>query len=97
MDWVIVTLVFAFVIAFGALALTAIVSAWRTPDLAWRGSGRTRRCTVALIAFTGGLGGLHYWLRIRPDLVGLASSTDQATAPTKAEMRAIAAQRSLGG
>lgn len=97
MDGLVVALVFAFVIGFGSLALSAIVSAWRTPDLAWRTAGRTRRSTVALIAFTGGIGGMHYWLRIRPDLVGLGTAADQATVPTKAELRAIAAQRSLGG
>ena len=55
-------------IGFAGLYVSAIVSASRVEAFAWRGAGRSKNTTVALIVFTGGIAGLYYWVRLRPQL-----------------------------
>ncbi len=96
MDLVIVALVTVIIAGLWIAAVSAVVSAVKAPHSAWRSTGRTRAGTVAMIVVTGGVGGAYYWLRIRPDLHMRSASGAQPPEPTKAELRAIDAHRSLG-
>jgi hypothetical protein len=53
--------------------LVALVTAFvhalvGVPDAAWQAAGRNRATTIALIVVTGGVGGVYYWMVIRPTL-----------------------------
>lgn len=98
MDVVIVVGLLAvfFVLWLGAIA--AVVSAVRVDHVRWQRVQRGKGVTIVLIILTGGFGGLYYWWRIRPELrtASSATSPSAALAPTKAQRRAIEAQRYLG-
>jgi hypothetical protein len=62
-------LILVVIVGLFALLVTAFVDALvRVPDEAWRAAGRNRATTIGLIVLTGGVGGLYYWLAIRPSL-----------------------------
>jgi hypothetical protein len=49
-------------------ALSSLVSAARTPERLYEAVGRTKTGTVLCILLACGVGGLYYWLRVRPEL-----------------------------
>jgi len=101
MDVVIVVGLLAvfFVMSLGAIA--AVVSAARIDLVRWQRVRRGKGVTMFLIILTGGFGGVYYWWRIRPELrransASSPTSPSAVIAPTKAQRRAIEAQRYLG-
>ena len=68
MDAAIGLLMVALLLGLVALVVTALVSASRIELDRWHVAGRSKGVTIALIFVTGGIGGLYYWLRIRPEL-----------------------------
>jgi hypothetical protein len=59
------------ILAFAAAVatwVTALVHTYRYPAVAFREVGRSRGGTIALIAFTGFVGGLYYWVVIRREV-----------------------------
>ena len=98
MDTLIPVLFFGFVLCMLAAYVSALVSAARVEQGAWHAADRRKGVTLALIVFTGGFGGLYYWLRIRPELLDapLPPANEPGRAPTAAELRAIEASKHIG-
>jgi hypothetical protein len=99
MDVVIVVGLLAVFVVLTIGAVAAVVSAARVPSDRFRRVQRGKETTILLIILTGGFGGAYYWLRIRPELhrAGVAAAQNAPVPPpTKAERRAIEAQRYLG-
>ena len=98
MDTLIPLLLLAFVLCMLAAYVSAIISAVRIDQGVWQAAVRNKGVTVALIVFTGGFGGLYYWLRIRPELgeAPLQPVNAPGRAPTAAELRAIEASKHIG-
>ena len=94
MDTLLVAVVAVIVLACWVALGTAVVSCLRTPQARWRAAERGKGLTIALIAVTGGIGGMYYWWRIRPELRDWSADPDRS--PTAAELRAVEAARSLG-
>ena len=61
-------LILGCLLALPAFFFTALISAVRMPREAYQQIGRTKDGTILCVMFTGGVGGLYYWLRIRPEL-----------------------------
>ena len=68
MDLVISLLIIGLLLGLWVSLVTAVVSAVRVPERRWREAGRGKFPTTVLVVLTGGVGGLFYWLRIRPQL-----------------------------
>ncbi|HEV3363700.1 MAG TPA: hypothetical protein VG795_06095 [Acidimicrobiia bacterium] len=51
-----------------AAQLSAYASILRVPSRDWALIGRTKGSLLALVFFTGGVGGLYYWTVIRREL-----------------------------
>ena len=68
MDAALGLLMVAVLFGLAALLVTALVSASSVEFDRWHVAGRSKGVTMALIFVTGGIGGLYYWLRIRPEL-----------------------------
>jgi hypothetical protein len=98
MDVVIVVGLLSVFVVLTIGAVAAVVSAARVPPDRFRRVQRGKETTILLIILTGGFGGAYYWLRIRPELrgAGVAVAYKAVPPPTKAQQRAIEAQRSLG-
>jgi hypothetical protein len=64
MDAVVVIVLLVLVAAMWVSAISALVSAARLPDLAWRAARRSKTGTILGIIVTGGVGGLYYWMSI---------------------------------
>jgi hypothetical protein len=65
MDVVVVSAVVVLVVLMWVSAASAVVSAARLPEYAWRAAGRSKQGTILGIIVTGGFGGLYYWFFIR--------------------------------
>jgi hypothetical protein len=63
-DVLILVLVGALLVALWGSAISALVSAARLPGYAWKGAGRSKAGAILGILFTGGVGGVYYWLSI---------------------------------
>lgn len=93
MDALVVVLWVGLAVGLWVALISALVSALRVEPMVWRVARRRKGINVVLILCTGGIGGIYYWLRIRPQLKvadGRYRTTPGRT-PTAAELRAIAA------
>ena len=98
MDDVIVIGLLAVFVALWVAAIAAVVSAIRVGQERWWRANRSKGATILLLILTGGFGGVYYWWRIRPELrsAHMSTSRPESVTPTKAQRRAIEAQRYLG-
>jgi hypothetical protein len=64
MDAVLILAIVVLVVVMWVSAASAVVSAVRLPEYAWRAAGRSKQGTILGIIVSGGLGGLYYWLSI---------------------------------
>ena len=55
-------------LVLGVAQFSAYASILRTPSRDWRLIGRTKGALLALVFFSGGIGGLYYWAVIRREL-----------------------------
>ena len=78
-------------VAFAVNWIGAVVVAVRTPQEHWRAAQRSKGGTIVLILLFGFFAGIYFWVRVRPAL-----RAAQLGAPTEAQLRALAAQQSLG-
>ena len=56
------------VLVLAVAQLSAYASILRVPSRDWRLIGRTKAGLLALVFFSGGVGGLYYWAVIRREL-----------------------------
>lgn len=76
------------VVAQQALFWSALVSAIRMPGVAWTAAGRSKTAMIVLILLSGGVGGLYYFVRIRPRLGHTASRPARPVEDPKGAWRA---------
>lgn len=99
-ETVVVVLLVVAMLGLVAALISAFVSALRVEPHVWRAIHQPRGITLLLILFTGGVGGVYYWWRIRPQLQAARqqhrSTSVPNRAPTASELRAIAAKDALG-
>jgi hypothetical protein len=61
-------LILAALLVLAVLQLSAYASVLRVKSTDWRRVGRSKGGLMALIFFSGGLGGIYYWAVIRREL-----------------------------
>jgi hypothetical protein len=61
-------LVLAFLLVLFVAGVTAFIDTLRHSPAEWQAVGRSQGLTLALIVCACGVGGIYYWIGIRPSL-----------------------------
>ncbi len=78
-------MLFALGLIAGGPTTAALISAGRVPAPVWESVGRSKDLNMILVFFTGWIGALYFWIRLRP-LLRLGDMSSVPPQPPKPDM-----------